>query len=99
MQRGRGESESSAPDVRIRSDFYAKEGMTQIYLNDQLKIVVLVFFCSSLSSTGVKKKKMLSLLCELYKYATQYWFLSFSLEKPLSLHVLKNMLELKRTQV
>lgn len=34
-----GESESSAPDVRIRSDFYAKEGMTQIYLNDQLKIV------------------------------------------------------------
>lgn len=57
MQRGRGESESSAPDVRIRSGFYAKEGMTQIYLNDQLKIVVLVFFCSSLSSTGVKKKK------------------------------------------
>lgn len=34
-----GKSESSAPDVRIRSDSYAKEGMTQIYLNDQLKIV------------------------------------------------------------
>lgn len=33
-----GESESSAPDVRIRSDFYAKERMTQIYLNGQLKI-------------------------------------------------------------
>lgn len=32
-------NQSSAPDVRIRSDFYAKEGMTQIYLNDQLKIV------------------------------------------------------------
>lgn len=34
-----GESESSAPDVRIRSDFYAEEKMTQIYLNDQLKFV------------------------------------------------------------
>lgn len=34
-----GESGSSAPDVRIKSDFYAKEGMTQRYLNDQLKIV------------------------------------------------------------
>lgn len=38
-----GESESSAPDVRIRSDFYAKKRMTQIYLNDQLKIVFFFF--------------------------------------------------------
>lgn len=33
------ESERSAQDVRIRSGFYAKEKMTQVYLNDQLKIV------------------------------------------------------------
>lgn len=43
------ESESSAQDVRNRSDFYAKEKMTQLYLNDQLKIAF-----SSLLSTGVK---------------------------------------------
>lgn len=43
------ESESSAQDVRIRSDFHAKAKMTQVYLNDQLKIVF-----SSFLSTDVK---------------------------------------------
>lgn len=63
-----GESESSAPDVRIRSYFYAKERMTQIYLNDQLKIVF--FLPYRVLMLKDSRALMLSLLCELFKYAT-----------------------------
>ena len=41
---------------------------------------------------------MLSPICELYKHATHTTFLSFSLEKPLSLHVLRTQ-RVVRTQM